>query len=255
MSWRRDRMLRDRYEPIDVFAVVPALSFTLDRVLAQLDTLLDDDTLFQTVKADLAKRCPRTLIDGRPSTPVEVILRLLVIKHLYHWSYAQTVHWVSDSLVLRHVCRIYVARVPDATTLLRWANLIQPETLHPVRDHVVELARQLKVTHGRKLRIDGTVVETNIHHPSDSTLLYDGVRVLGRTLRKAKQILHEAPPAARKLFRDRTRSAKRQMKRIMETARQRGDMAEQALHTAYQQLLEVAETMVDQAQQVGAALG
>jgi IS5 family transposase len=234
--------------------VVPALSFTLDRVLAQLDTLLDDDTLFQTVKADLAKRFPRTLIDGRPSTPVEVILRLLVIKHLYHWSYAQTVHWVSDSLVLRHFCRIYFERVPDATTLLRWANLIQPETLHAVLDHVVEFARQLKVTHGRKLRIDGTVVETNIHHPSDSTLLYDGVRVLGRTLRKAKQILREAPPAARKLFRDRTRSAKRQMKRIMETARQRGDAAEQALHAAYQQLLEVTEAMVDQAQQVGAAL-
>src|SRR5919202_1155080 len=231
MSWRRERMLRDRYEPMNVFAVVPALSVTLDRVLAQLDTLLDDDTLFQLVKADLAKRFPRTLSDGRPSTPVEVILRLLVIKHLYHWSYAQTVHWVSDSLVLRHFCRIYFERVPDATTLLRWANLIQPETLHAVLDHVVELARHHKVTHGRKLRIDGTVVETNIHHPSDSTLLYDGVRVLGRTLRKAKSILQEVPSVARKLCRDRTRSAKRQMKRILETARQRGDAAEQAMQT------------------------
>jgi IS5 family transposase len=198
-------MLRDRYVPMDVFAVVPALSFTLDRLLAQLDTLLDDDTLFQTVKADLAKRFPRTLLDGRPSTPVEVILRMLVIKHLYHWSYAQTEHWVSDSLVLRQFCRIYFERVPDATTLLRWANLIQPTTLHAVLDHVVELARQLNVTHGRKLRIDGTVVETNIHHPSDSTLLYDGVRVLGRTLRKAKQILREAPTTVRKLCQDRTR--------------------------------------------------
>jgi IS5 family transposase len=247
-------MLRDRYVPMDVFAVVPALSFTLDRLLAQLDTLLDDDTLFQTVKADLAKRFPRTLLDGRPSTPVEVILRMLVIKHLYHWSYAQTEHWVSDSLVLRQFCRIYFERVPDATTLLRWANLIQPTTLHAVLDHVVELARQLNVTHGRKLRIDGTVVETNIHHPTDSTFLYDGVRVLGRTLRKAKQILREAPTTVRKLCRDRTRSAKRQMKRIMETARQHGDAGEHALHAAYQQLLEVAEAMVGQAQQVGAAL-
>lgn len=247
-------MLRDRYAPMDVFAVVPALSFTLDRVLAQLDTLLDDDTLFQAVKADLAKRFPRTLIDGRPATPVEVILRMLVIKHLYQWSYAQTEHWVSDSLVLRQFCRIYFERVPDATTLLRWANLIQPATLHQVLDHVVDLARQLKVTQGRKLRIDGTVVETNIHHPSDSTLLYDGVRVLGRALRQAKSILQEVPSVARKLCRDRTRSAKRQMKRIMETARQRGEAAEQALQTAYQQLLDVAEAMVGQAQQVGAAL-
>ena len=248
-------MLRDRYEPMDVFAVVPALSVTLDRVLAQLDTLLDDDTLFQAVKADLAKRFPRTRSDGRPSTPVEVILRLLVIKHLYHWSYAQTEHWVSDSLVLRQFCRIYFERVPDHTTLLRWAKLIQPETLHQVLDHVVELACQLKVTHGRKLRIDGTVVETTIHHPSDSTLLYDGVRVLGRTLRKAKQFLPEVSSVAQKLCRDRTRSAKRQMKRIMQTARQRGEEAEQALHAAYQQLLDVAEAMVAQAQQVAGTLG
>jgi IS5 family transposase len=247
-------MLRDRYEPMNVFAVVPALSYTLDRVLAQLDTLLDDDTLFQAVKADLAKRFPRTLSDGRPSTPVEVILRMLVIKHLYNWSYAQTEHWVSDSLVLRQFCRVYFERAPDATTLLRWANLIQPATLHQLHDHVVDLARQLKVTRGRKLRIDGTVVETNIHHPADSTLLYDGVRVLGRTLRKAKQILQDAPTAARTLFRDRTRSAKRQMKRIMDTARQRGEAAEQAMQTAYQRLLEVAEAMVAQAQQVGGAL-
>ena len=119
---------------------------------------------------------------------------------------------------------------------------------------MVELARQLKVTRGRKLRIDGTVVETNIHHPSDSTLLYDGVRVLGRTLRKAKQFLQDAPPKAHQLFRDRTRSAKQRMKRIMEVARQRGEDAAQRLKTTYQQLLEVAAEMVQQAQQVGSAL-
>ena len=247
-------MLRDRYQPMNLFALVPALSYTIDRVLAQLDTLLDDDTLFQAVKADLARRFPRTLDDGRLSTPVEVILRMLVIKHLYGWSYAQTEQWVSDSLVLRQFCRVYLERVPDDTTLIRWANLIQPDTLHQLLDHVVERARSLKVTHGRKLRIDSTVVETNIHHPSDSTLLPDGVRVLSRTLRKAKQLLRDVPPAARKLFRDRTRSAKRHMKRIMEVARQRGEDAAQRLQTAYQPLLDVAAAMVDQAQQVGAAL-
>jgi IS5 family transposase len=247
-------MLRDRYDPMNLFAVVPALSYTIDRVLAQLDTLLDDDTLFQAVKTDLARRFPRTMIDGRPSTPVEVILRMLVIKHLYNWSYAQTEQWVSDSLVLRQFCRVYLERVPDHSTLIRWANLIQPETLHQLLAHVVDLARQLKVTRGRKLRIDGTVVETTIHHPSDSTLLYDGVRVLGRTLRKAKQLLQETPPKGRQLFRDRTRSAKRRMKRIMEVARQRGDDAAQRLKMTYQQLLDVATAMVDQAQQVDAAL-
>lgn len=247
-------MLRDRYDPMNLFALVPALAYTMDRVLAQLDALLDDDRLFQTVKADLARRYPRTLIDGRPSTPVEVILRLLIVKHLYGWSYAQTEQWVSDSLVLRQFCRVYLERVPDDTTLIRWANLIRPETLHQLLDHVVELAHSLKVTRGRKLRIDGTVVETNIHHPSDSTLLHDGVRVLSRTLGTAKQIVQDTTNLARDAFRDRTRSAKRYMKRIMEAARQRGEQAEQTMQRAYQHLLEVAEAMVQQAQQVSAAL-
>lgn len=61
-------MLRDRYEPLDLFALVPTLGIAMEPVLAQIDTLLDDDTLFQTVKADLARRRPRTRIDGRPST-------------------------------------------------------------------------------------------------------------------------------------------------------------------------------------------
>ena len=105
-------MLRERYDAMDIFTFVAALGMEIDPVLMQLDMLLDDDVLFQAVKADLAQRFPRTPVDGRPSTPVEVILRLLVIKHLYGWSYAQTEQFVSDSLVLRQFCRVYAQRVP-----------------------------------------------------------------------------------------------------------------------------------------------
>ena len=83
-------MLRDRYEPINLFEQIPALGLETDPVLTQLDTLLDDDELFQSVKHDLVRRFPRTSSFGRPSTPVEVILRMLVIKHLYHWSAEHT---------------------------------------------------------------------------------------------------------------------------------------------------------------------
>ena len=247
-------MLRERYAPMNLFELVPALSLALDPVLSQLDHVLDDDTLFQAVKAALARRFPRTLLDGRPSTPVEVLLRMLVVKHLYGWSYEATESWVSDSLVLRQFCRVYAEPVPDDTTLLRWANLIQPATLHHLLDHVVTLARSLKVTRGRKLRIDGTVVSTNIHHPTDSTLLYDGVRVLSRVVVKAKQAMQETTVLARSAFRDRTRSAKRQMKRIMEAARQRGAQVEARMRTAYQRLLTSTTAVVQQAEQVGAVL-
>jgi IS5 family transposase len=243
-------MLRDRYNPMNLFDLVPALSMAMDPVLTQLDTLLDDDTLFQAIKADLAQRFPRTSTTGRPSTPVEVILCLLVVKHLYGWSYEQTEHFVADSLVLRQCCRVYTAPVPDDTTLLRWANLIQPATLHRLNAHIVALAQSLNVTRGRKLRIDGTVVETTMHHPTDSTLLYDSVRVLSRTLGKAKAVVQQVPSLARQAFRDRTRSAKRQMKRIMEAARQRGEQAADRMRTASERLLSVTTTMVQQAEQV-----
>jgi IS5 family transposase len=69
-------MLRDRYEPMDLFALVPALSLAMELVLAQLDRLLEDDRLFQHVKADVRRRAPHTATRGRSSTPVEVILRM-----------------------------------------------------------------------------------------------------------------------------------------------------------------------------------
>src|SRR5215470_1884112 len=191
LLYRRCIMLRDRYEPMNVLALVSAPGMELDPILTELDYLLDDDVLFQTVKADLAQRHPRTLTDGRPSTPVEVILRLLVIKHLYGWSYEQTCQLVSGSLVLRQFCHVYLEAVPRDTTLLRWANLIRPATLHQLHDHVVDIACDLKVTRSGKLRIDSTMVETNIHERVDSSLLGDGVRVLTRTIQRAKLLLSD----------------------------------------------------------------
>src|SRR3712207_3719169 len=132
-------MLVERYPPVSLFAFVPKLLCEFEPVLRELDTLLEDDQILQRLKADLARRAPNSLSRGRPSTPVEVILRLLVVKRLYGWSYEEVEHFVSDSLVLRQFCRVYLEKVPDDTTLLRWANLIEPATLE-VRTAVRECA-------------------------------------------------------------------------------------------------------------------
>jgi IS5 family transposase len=247
-------MLRDRYEPMHLFAQIPQLGMQMDPVLAQLDRLLDHDGIFQAVKADLLQRYPRTRTDGRPATPVEVMLRMLVIKHWYGWSDEQTEQFVADSLVLRQACRVDAERVPDDTTLIRWAKLIQPATLPNLLDHVTDLARQLKVTNGRKLRIDGTVVETNIHHPSDSTLRNDGVRVLSRVMRKARQVAADAVGWSQEHLEDAARQAKAGMKRIMDVARQKGEPAADALKTAYQDLVPLTQTVVTHARQTAETL-
>jgi transposase, IS5 family len=79
-------MLIDRYPAEAMFARVPELENQTDPVLVKLDRLLEDDLLFQQVRADLVRRYRLTAVHGRHSTPAEAILRLLVVKHLYTWS-------------------------------------------------------------------------------------------------------------------------------------------------------------------------
>jgi IS5 family transposase len=244
-------MLRDRYEPDAWFwTIIEQLAIEMDPELAQIDSILDDDELFQMIKDDMARRHPQTLETGRNSTPVEVNLRMLAVKRLYQFTYRQTEWHVGDSLVLRWFCRIYFNSVPDHTTLNRWALLIQPETLHAFNDRVIEVATQLKVTRGRKLRTDGTVVETNIAYPTDSKLLADGVRVLSRTLKRAKEIAKDTAHLTAKTFRDRTRSARNQARRIARRARQRSAAAKNDMQKAYQRLVHVTRATVKQAETV-----
>jgi len=250
-------MLVDRYEPEDVFARVPELADQTDPVLVQLDYLLDDDALYRQVRGDLARRYRLTPVHGRPSTPGEVILRLLVVKHLYNWSFAETMQRVADSLVLRWFCRVYFRRVPDDTTLLRWAQTIRPATLHALTARAAQLAAQLRVTRARKLRVDATVVETTIHYPTDSGLLGDGVRVLTRLVQRAKPLLRErlsSARAARAVFRNRLRSMRRTLQALYRTVRRKAEDAAAQRQRLYEQLIQITEQTLEQAQRIRQAL-
>lgn len=248
-------MLIDAYQPEDVFARVPELATQIDPVLQTLDGLLEDDQLYQQVRDDLGKRYRFTLVHGRHSTPVEVILRMLLCKHLYQWSFKETEEQVKDSLVLRWFCRVYFARVPDETTLLRWLRTLRPETLHALNDRVVELAKQAKVTKGRKLRLDATCVQTEIHHPTDSGLLVDSVRVLSRLVKRAKGLVADHVSYLEQTCRSRLRSAKQVAQRLHRQLRRKGEAKEAEQKHLYQKLIETAEHMVQQATRVMAALG
>jgi IS5 family transposase len=247
-------MLVDRYVPEDVFARVPELADQTDPVLVQLDRLLDDDQLYAQVRTDLAHRYRLTPVHGRHSTPAEVLLRLLVVQHLYAWSYHETVERVADSLVLRWFCRVYFQRVPDKTTLLRWAATIRPETLQTLLDRAAVLARQAKVTRARKLRLDSTCVQTPIHHPTDSGVLGDGVRVLTRLIQRAKPLVQEALAGVRDAFRSRARSARhvlQQLHRVRQRSqRGNGEEATAAQRALYTRMLEITRQTVRLAQRV-----
>src|SRR5215217_2753258 len=250
-------MIVDRYDPMNLFEeLVPELNLQIEPELAQLNRLLEDDELFRLVKADLSQRYPNSAKLGRHSTPVEVIVRMLVVKRLYGWSYEQTERFVSDSIVLRQFCRLYLESAPDDTTLIRWANQIGPETVASLNDRAVELARSLKVTRGRKLRVDSMVVETNVHYPTDSRLLSDGVRVISRLLRRAKKVRGEdATRLGKEAFRTRNRSVRRLSKKLHRIAlRKKSEEAAEELKGAYRQLVRITRASLAQAGRVAGAL-
>jgi IS5 family transposase len=125
-------------------------------------------------------------------TPAEIVLRMLVLKHLFDWSYDDLEREVRANLVYRAFTRIHAGEVPDAKTILKIANAMGPDTVQQLHLRVVEVATRAGVTRGRRLRIDTTVVETNVHYPTDSSLLRDGVRVLTRTMQRASATLDDA---------------------------------------------------------------
>jgi transposase, IS5 family len=248
-------MLVDCYAREDVFAQVPKLAQEIDPVLRKLNGLLDDDALYHRVRADFGKRYRYTLKHGRHSTPVEVLLRLLILKHLYQWSYKETEGRVADSLVLRWFCRVAFHEVPDASTLWRWEQTLRPETVHALNDRVVQLARQAKVTKGRKLRLDATCVQTTIHHPTDSGLLVDSVRVLSRVVQRAKGLVKDQLWNTQQVCRSRLRSARQVAQTLHRQLRRKTEEKEAQQKELYQKLIQTAEQMVRQTQQVVAALG
>ena len=149
-----------------------------------IDELLDDDEVIEVIAHGLEARWPASRRRCRQGTSAEVVLRMLVLKHLYHWSYAELQRDVRANLVYRAFTRIGCERVPNEKTILKIAKALGPEVVATLHRRVVSLAVSAGVATGRGMRIDTTVVETNVHYPTDSSPLIDGVRVLTRTARR-----------------------------------------------------------------------
>jgi IS5 family transposase len=146
------------------------------------DQALEDEALLLIIQQELAKRCRKSKTRGRPAFPAEVVLRMMLLKHVRNWSYEDLTREVRANLVYREFTRIGGGKVPDDKTMGRLGRQIGPAVVAKVHDRVVAIARENRVATGRKLRVDTTVVETNIHYPTDSSLLGDGVRVLTRVI-------------------------------------------------------------------------
>ncbi len=207
------------------------------------DEVLKDEHIVTAVYEALAKRHPKSRSRGRLATPAEVVLRLLVLKHIRNWSYAILEREVRANLVYRDFTRVGAAKMPDAKTMGRWGVAVGPEVIKQIHERMVTIAQEKGVTEGRRMRVDTTVVETNVHYPTDSSLLGDGVRVLIRTMKNITKMVGEAGIR----LCDRSRSVKLRVLDIARAARGKGKPQQEKLKRAYGQLLNSTSRVVGQA--------
>jgi transposase, IS5 family len=211
-----------------------------------VDELLEDDELLDVVYDAQGKRHPQSRVRGRQQTPAEVALRILILKHVRNWSYEVLEREVRGNVVYRSFCRIGMEKVPDEKTLVRLGQAIGPETIRELHDRIVALARERQVIRGRKMRVDTTVVETNIHYPTDSGLLNDGARVLTRTM---KQIERKAGGLKKKV-RDRMRSVTKRVIALGHALRHKGEEGELQRQQEYRGLVRLTRQIRNDSQRV-----
>ena len=214
--------------------------------MVEADKLLQDEELIDVVYEAQGERHGQSATRGRSQTPAEMVLRLLLLKHVRNWSFDTLEREVKMNLAYRDFTRIGVGKVPDAKTLARIAQALGGEVIAKLHERLVAIAQEKGAVRGRKMRVDTTVVEANIHYPTDSSLLGDGARVLTRTMKKIEK---QAGKLKRKV-RDRTRSVNKRVRTIAMASRQNAAGSEERRQKQYRELLRYSRQILNDTRRV-----
>jgi len=215
----------------------------LDPILRAISQFLDQNlTLIEQVRKDL-ERGLKNARTGRNGIAPSQVLRSLVLMRVKNWDYRELQERINDGFTLRSFTGFDSQPVPKHDAFHRAFNRVTPQTLRDINQLVVQAAVQLGLEDGKTLRVDTTVVESNIHYPTDATLLWDAVRTITRLI----EDLQEKLPDPVQGFTNRTRSARRRMQAI-----QRMSAAERTRQQEpkYRELIRIAEQVVNNARQV-----
>jgi IS5 family transposase len=225
-------------------ALLPEEAKRLPAELVKVDTYLDDERFIAPWRTLFSTRL------GRPSVPIDTLLRLLYLKHRYGLGYETLCREVADSISWRRFCRIPLDRpVPHPTTLVKLVRRAGPQTIEELNAALVAKLAAGKLLRARKLRVDTTVVEADIDYPTDADLLERAVRKLGGLVRRVKA----RGAASRTRFRDRGRAAGRRMKRLGRTLRRRTGVAMGEVDRLTGEVAQIARHTLGQVQAVAAS--
>jgi IS5 family transposase len=212
--------------------------------MKEADEILEDEQLVDLVYEQLGRRCPQSRRRGRNSTPAEVVLRLMVLKHMRNWSYDVLEREVKANLVYRMFTRIGTETVPDSKTLGRLGRALGSKIVEQIHQRLVDIACQRHVVEGRRMRLDTTVTEVNIHYPTDSSLLGDGTRVLTRIMKQIRDLVGEQGTR----LRDRLRTIGYRVMEIARLSRSKGQEQKEKMREKYRELVRLTRQVRNQAQ-------
>ncbi|HEX2665800.1 MAG TPA: ISNCY family transposase [Candidatus Acidoferrum sp.] len=216
-----------------------------DDLLEPVDQLLDDPLLVDLVRGCLAVRHPASTRTGRPGIAPDRLLRCCVLKHLKGWSFRDLDRELRSNLIYRRFTRFDAETTPSYSAFSRLFSVLRPEVTEQIHHRVVGLAREQGAVRGNRLRIDSTVVESNVHYPSDSTLLGDGIRVLSRIM---KRMAAECQAGALEVV-NHGRAVKYRLLEISRAAKSLTTTNRKRMQESYGKLLAVTRSVVRQAGQ------
>lgn len=215
----------------------------LDPLLQGILGFLDDHAaLVEQVRQDLVRGLKNSNTGRSGITPSQT-LRSLILMRVKNWDYRELRERINDGYTLRGFTDFDSHRVPKHDAFNRAFNRLTPATMQAINQAVVQAAVQLGLEDGKRLRVDTTVVETNIHFPTDATLLWDTVRTVTRLV----EDLHEILPRGVQGFTNRTRSARRRMQALERMTAQERHTQQEPL---YRELLRITGQVLDNARQV-----
>lgn len=224
-----------------------------NKELACIDEILCEPLLYEALRQTIIRVSPKNTFKGAKRTAVNRVLRLFVLKHIKNWSYRQLHEELQRNLDYRAFTQFFDEEIPAFSTFCRNFALIDEVAIRQLNDLLRDLAIERGIIKGKKLRTDTTVCENNIHHPTDNSLMQDGVRVLTRVVRYAEEIL----PSLGKM-RDRSRSVLHHVLQINQSTRSKGTAAKAAKgkrEKAYRALMRITRCVVSDAQKVARKLG
>jgi IS5 family transposase len=205
--------------------------FKPSKKLTKMNAILDANPhIVAAVHADLTEHSTDA---GSHGMSAERVVRCAVLKQYKQYSYRELWERLKDGVSLRWFTRFYSAPIPHYTTLQKAIKSIRAETWTRINEALLLYAQQRKLEKGKSLRVDTTVVQSNIAYPLDSRLLWDSIRVLTRLMERSRQGLPELHFA----FAKRTRRAKKLCYRIVMA---KGPKAKHNRHKFYKDLIKIA---------------